>query len=63
MDPKTGNIVEKGKFSIMLKTPGSEKHLYLIPIKGNRALAIYPKSEVKQRHVWNRSKKKAEKLF
>ena len=62
MDPKTGKIIEKGKFSIILKTPKKEEHLYLIPINTGRALVIYPKSEPKQRKVWNKAAKKAENI-
>jgi hypothetical protein len=62
MDPKTGKIVEKGKFSIILKTAEKEEHLYLIPLNKGKALVIYPKSEAKQRKVWNKQTKNAEKV-
>lgn len=62
MDPKTGKIVEKGKYSIILQAPKGEEHLYIIPIKGDRALVVYPKSEAEERKVWNKDKKKAEPI-
>jgi hypothetical protein len=62
MDPKTGKIVEKGKSSIILKTAEKEEHFYIIPIKKGRALVIFPKSEVKQRKVWNKTTKNAENI-
>ncbi|MBW2992632.1 hypothetical protein KY345_05435 [Candidatus Woesearchaeota archaeon] len=63
MDPKTNKLVEKGKYSIILKTPKGEEQLYLIPIKGNRALVVYPKTKAKERKVWDKSKNKPENLF
>jgi len=63
MDPRTGDTVENGKYSLILQTPKGEEHLYIIPIKGNRALVVYPKDKAKERKVWNPAKKKAEKLF
>ena len=63
INPKTGKIVENSKYSILLQTKAGEEHLYVIPMKGNRALVVFPKSEVKQRKVWNKTKKKAEDLW
>lgn len=51
-DPETGRIMESGKFSVILKSDKGEQHLFLIPIKGNRFLAIEDK-EKKARQVWN----------
>lgn len=62
MDTKTGKIVEKGKSSIILKTAEKEEHLYIIPINTRKALVVYPKSEVKQRKVWNKDTKNAENI-
>jgi outer membrane lipoprotein-sorting protein len=55
MDPKTGKIVENGKFSIIMKSESGEEHLYLIPMKG-RFLAIPVKDEKKHRKVWDGEK-------
>ncbi|MCD6476712.1 MAG: hypothetical protein J7K26_00910 [Candidatus Aenigmarchaeota archaeon] len=60
-DPETGKILEKGKLSLIIKnTKGKTEHYYMIPIKGNRYLAI-PIKDKKKRKVWN--SKKAIKLF
>jgi ClpP class serine protease len=60
--PKTGKQTEKGKLSIILRNDeGKEEHLFLIPVKGGRFLAVIPKDEKKNRRVWNG--KKARDLF
>lgn len=53
-DPKTGKILENGKFSIILKTKDGEEHYYMIPIKG-KFLAI-PIKEENKRKVWDGKK-------
>jgi hypothetical protein len=63
MNPETGKIVEKGKFSIILQTAKGEEHLYIIPLKEGKALVVFPKSEAKERKLWNKVKKKAEDLW
>ncbi len=55
IDPETGNPVEKGKRSIVLKTPEGEEHYFLIPLKDGRFLAVLDKDS-KERKVWNGSK-------
>ena len=63
MDPKIGKLLESGKFSIILQTTKGEEHLYVIPMKQGRALVVFPKSEAKQRKIWNKDMKKAEDLW
>ena len=64
MDPKTGKIVEKGKFSVILKSSrGKEEHLYIIPIKEKKALVVWPSQEKKKRMVWSKKKSKPESIF
>jgi len=62
-DPASGKLLEKGKFSLLLKNrQGKEEHFYLIPI-GGRFLAISLKEAAKKRKVWDVSRKKAVGLF
>ena len=59
-DPKTGKILEKGKYSILLTTSeGKEEHLYFIPLPGKRFLAFPAKEEKTSRKIWDKKKKKA----
>lgn len=63
-DPKTGRLLEKGKWSVILRgQEGEEEHMYIIPLPGKRGLVVWPKEEKKGRMVWNAAKKRAEKLF
>lgn len=57
--PGTGKRAEKGKLSIILKTPGGEEHYFLIPLKGEKFLAIKPKEEKPNRKFWDPGKGKA----
>lgn len=57
--PGTGKQAEKGKLSIILKTPEGEEHYFLIPLKGGRFLAVKPKEDKAGRKIWNPGKKKA----
>lgn len=59
-DPKTGKLLEKGKFSIILKGARGEEHFYLIPVQ-NRFLAIPVKEGNKKRKLWDG--RKAVELF
>ncbi len=55
--PETGKQAEKGKFSIILRNDeGKETHLFLIPLKGGRFLAVIPKEGKKERKVWDGKK-------
>ena len=64
MDPVSGKIVEKGKFSIILRNEkGEEEHLYVIPLKDKKALVVWPKQEKKKRMAWSKEKNKSVKLF
>ena len=57
--PETGKQAEKGKLSIILKTPRGEEHYFLIPLKGVRFLAVKPKEEKPGRRFWDPRKGKA----
>jgi hypothetical protein len=54
-DPETGRIMESGKMSIILKSQRGEEHLFLIPLKNGRFLAIFD-DDKKVRHVWDGNK-------
>lgn len=50
-NPKTGKILENGKFSIILN---GKEHYYMIPMKGGRFLAIPVKNG--KRKIWDGKK-------
>ncbi len=38
IDPKTHNPIKKGKYSLILKSESSRRHLFVIPLKCNRSM-------------------------
>jgi hypothetical protein len=61
-DPKDSKQLENKKLKLYLKDSEGKRGFYLIPLKGNRYLAIEVKDD-KLRKVWNEKKRIAEKLF
>ena len=55
-NPETGQVLEKGKRSIILKSEGNDIHYFMIPIKEDRFLTIIPKDEKPGRKVWDGKK-------
>ncbi|MBS3057274.1 MAG: hypothetical protein J4415_01445 [Candidatus Diapherotrites archaeon] len=64
-NPKTGRLLEKGKFTILLKNERGELiHFYAIPMQqGKRYLLIEVREKVIERKVWDARKKKAVELW
>ncbi len=57
LNPETGEVVEKGKMSIILRDDkGQEEHYFLIPLKDGRYLALESKDEKKDRKFWDGKK-------
>ncbi|MBW2989215.1 hypothetical protein KY358_02745 [Candidatus Woesearchaeota archaeon] len=40
IDPDTGKPVKKGKYSLILKSEGSRKRLFMIPLKSGRSMVV-----------------------
>jgi hypothetical protein len=51
-DPETGSAMEAGKTSLILRSSKGVQHLFMIPLKDGRFLAILDRDE-KLRHVWD----------
>jgi hypothetical protein len=51
-DPETGGVVESGKTSLILRSGRGVQHLFLIPLKDGRFLAVADRDK-KLRHVWD----------
>lgn len=64
-DPKTGRLLENGKFTILLKNDkGKLIHFYAIPMqKGKRYLLIEVREKGIERKAWDAQKKKAVELW
>lgn len=59
IDPKTGKPIKKGKYSLILKSEGSQRHLFIIPIKGNRSMIVKDEIDKEKRKVFDKEKNKA----
>ncbi|MBI2530086.1 MAG: hypothetical protein HYW05_03005 [Candidatus Diapherotrites archaeon] len=64
-DPKTGKLLEKEKFTILLNDEnGKLTHFYAIPMqKGKRYLLIEVQEKGIERKVWDAQKRKAVNLW
>ena len=51
-DPETGRVVESGKTSLILRSGSGVQHLFLIPLKDGRFLAVADRDK-KLRHIWD----------
>ena len=52
--PETGTVMESGKISLVLKSSRGEQHIFLVPLRDGRFIAIADK-EKKVRHAWDGS--------
>ncbi len=59
IDPKTDKPIKKGKYSLILKSESSKRHLFIIPIKGNRSMIVKDEIDNEQRKVFDQKKNKA----
>lgn len=58
IDPKTGKLIKQGKYSLILKSESSKRHLFIIPIKGNRSMIVKDEIDNEKRKIWNKKKNK-----
>ena len=59
IDPKTGKLIKQGKYSLILKSESSIRHLFIIPIKGNRSMIVKDEIDKEKRKVFDKEKNKA----
>jgi len=55
LDPKTSKPIKKGKYSLILKSETSRKHLFIIPLK-NKSLIVKEEIDKEKRKVWDKNK-------
>lgn len=58
IDQKTGKLIKKGKYSLILESESSKRHLFVIPIKGNRSMIVKDEIDNEKRKVWDKEKNK-----
>ena len=52
LNPDTGTVMESGKISLVLKSARGEQHLFLVPLRDGRFIAIAD-NDKKVRHAWD----------
>ena len=57
-DPETGKLIKKGKYSLILKSESSKRHLFVIPIKGNKSMIVKDEIDNEKRKVFDKEKNK-----
>lgn len=63
IDPKTGKLIKQGKYSLILKSESSKRHLFIIPIKGNRSMIVKDEIDNEKRKVWDKKNNKAIDIY
>ena len=58
IDPNTNKPIKKGKYSLILKSESSKKHLFVIPLKGNRSMIVKDETEPRKIKIYNKEKNK-----
>jgi len=56
IDPETGKPIKVGKYSLILKSESSTRHLFVIPIKGNKSMIVKDEIDKEKRKVWDENK-------
>ncbi|MBW2975022.1 hypothetical protein KY366_04865 [Candidatus Woesearchaeota archaeon] len=59
LDPHTGKPIKPGKYSLILESEGSIRHLFVIPLKGSRSMIVKDEIGSKKRKIWDKEKNKA----
>lgn len=51
------------KLRLILKSESSKRHLFVIPIKGNRSMIVKDEIDNEKRKVWDNKKNKAIDIY
>jgi hypothetical protein len=55
VDPKTNKPIKEGKYSLILKGK-EQRHLFIIPLKGNKSMIVKDEIDNEKRKVWDKNK-------
>ena len=56
IDPNTGKLIKQGKYSLILQSESSRRHLFVIPLKGNKSMIVKDQIDKVKRKVWDKNK-------
>ncbi len=59
IDPNTGKPIKDGKYSLILKSESSQRHLFVIPTKQGKSMIVKDGIDNEKRKVWDDKNKKA----
>ena len=54
VDPNTGKPIKKGKYSLILKSETSKRHLFVIPIKNNKSMVVKDEIYNEKRKIYDK---------
>ena len=57
IDPQTGKPVKQGKYSLILQSESSKRHLSIIPVKGSKSMIVKDEIDNEKRKAWDEKKK------
>lgn len=57
MDPNTKKPIKKGKYSLILESESSKKHLFIIPLKG-KSLIVKEEIDQEKRKIYDKGSNK-----
>jgi hypothetical protein len=58
IDPKTGKLIKQGKYSLLLKSENSKKHVFVIPLKNNKSMIVKDENEPREIKIYDKDNKK-----
>jgi len=58
INSKTGKLIKEGKYSLLLKSEDSKRHLFIIPLKDNKSMIVKDEKEPKEIKIYDKDNKK-----
>jgi len=58
IDPKTGKLIKEGKYSLLLKSETSKRHIFVIPLKDEKSMIVKDDIEPRQIKIYDKNNKK-----
>jgi len=57
VDSETGKLVKKGKYSLILKSGSSKRHVFVVPLKNGKSMVVKDQDEKRDIAVLDKGKK------
>jgi len=56
IDKETSKPIKQGKYSLILQSESSRRHLFVIPLKGSKSMIVKDEIDKVKRKVWDKNK-------